>query len=1036
MLRIHTINDYSNNASKVRRFSMRTIFNSCIPRDEVLSGELRDEMFAAKLKNVIDGKSDPIYQDPDVFFRNTFATQGLITLVSEVCGRLSGSKPDSNAFIRLETSFGGGKTHNLIALYHLAKGHSPDGVEGLVKPDLLPGSESSWAVAGIVGNDMDPTNGVIHGDITVRTIWGEIAWQIGGKSAYELIRSSDEQMVAPRTQILDTICGDKPTLIMLDELARHLRQGLAVPTANGKSNLADQTVSFLMALIDFAVSKPNVSVVLTLADSKDAFSTETEDIHQVFIESQRVSARQEFVLTPTGESEISKIVTHRLFKSIDSASAAEVASEYSNMFTDLERKGIDLPAKAQRAEYRSEIIDNYPFHPELLLTLNRKTSTIPNFQKTRGVLRLLARTVRDLWNRKPQNTWLVHLHDVNLAVPHIKEDLTSRLNKSVFKSVIDSDIVSTLTGSKAHSTLIDESLWLGSGKPAYACRIATSVLINSLTIDASSGIEQEELLLTTLTPGDDPEHIRRTLGVMMAEERIEAAMACWYLHFNGQKYRFKTEPSLEMMVQQELSGIGRTISKNAVDERIRSIWQSRHMQTVYRPEEAADLPDDSGKPKLAIIHYDSASTTSDSNEVSDLVSKLFTYSGVSQSYRTYKNNVLFLVADSSKITRMVDVMRRHLALERLIGNSDLQSDLNEEQRRRLQSMRDASDLNVRISITSTYKFLYYPSDQSRGGSGLKRFELQPQDQGKVNRDQSVVILEVLKQLDEVITADSLTIAPAYVKAKAWISNRDVMSTQDLHREFSKRPALKILLDVDQLKKTVLLGIKNNTWIYYDAETEKAYGKESPEAFVKFTENDFLYTEDKAKEVGIWPPKQPAPQPQNEICPLCNNSPCTCVSPGFETPTKKSDPDSFSEVASPAKAIQAIIDGCLDAGVKEVSWMSITVDDHAHNPAKDMKALGLALPQLPPGKYIVNLQLNIKYENNENFNVSFNGTVERYRKIRQSIENMTTDASDLSNSSMRITGHYDNKVNVQQALQSVREILTSMGVGTILVEAGK
>jgi len=1015
---------------------MRNVFLTSKPRPEVLTGELREDMFAAKLKNVIEGIADPVYQDADAFFKNTFPTEGLTSLVREVCGRLSGQRPSSNAFIRLETAFGGGKTHNLIALYHIANGNTPDGVPGLVSQEIVPKSGSSWAIAGIVGNDMDPTNGLHHGDVTVRTIWGEIAWQIGGRPAYELVRNSDEQMVAPGTQILEMICGEKPTLIMLDELARHLRQGKAVTTANGNSNLADQTVSFLMALIDFAVSKPNVCVVLTLADSKDAFAEHTDEIHQAIQDSQRVSARQEFVLTPTGENEISKIVTHRLFESIDVSAAEEAARIYSEMFQELERKGIDLPVKTQRAEYRNEIYESYPFHPELLLTLNRKTSTIPNFQKTRGALRLLAMVVRDLWERKPEGTLLIHPHDVNLAISEVREDLTSRLGKAVFKSVIDSDIVSSLQGSKAHSTLIDENLWLHSGKPPYAKRIATNVFINSLTIDSSSGIELEELLLATLAPGDDPEHIRRTLGVMMAEERIEAAMACWYLHYNGKKYRFKTEPSLEMMVQQELSGIGRTGSKNAIDERIRGIWKSGNLQTIYRPEESGDLPDDSGKPKLAIIHYDSAATLSESEEIPDLVRKLYTYSGSSQSYRNYKNNVLFLVADSLKINRMVDVMRRHLALERLLDNTSIQMDLSEEQRKRLQAMKDSSDLNVRVSITSAYKFLYYPSDQSKDGSGLKRFELPPQDQGKVRREQAGVVLEVLKQLDEVITADSKAMAPAYLKDKAWISNRDEMSTQDLMREFSKRPALKILLDNDQLKKSIRMGVKNGTWIFYDSETDKSYGQGSAEPHIQLTESCFLYTEDKAKEVGIWPPKKTEDQAKQSVCPKCGNYPCTCEIPGFELHTQEAQKDFFTEVASPAKAIQSIIDKCIDAKITEISNLSITIDDHSHNPAQDMRALGLAIPQFPSGKYTVALKLNADYSDGEQFSVVFSGNTDRYRKIKQTVEAMVADAKDISNSIMKVSAVFPNRLNVQIGLQSVREILSSMGIGTVLVEAGK
>ena len=97
---------------------MKTIFELALPRDEVLQGDLREDMFAARLRDVMERTADDIYKHPNRFFENTFPTDGLKTLLNEVLGRLTGQAPSKNPIIRLETSFGGGKTHNLIALYH------------------------------------------------------------------------------------------------------------------------------------------------------------------------------------------------------------------------------------------------------------------------------------------------------------------------------------------------------------------------------------------------------------------------------------------------------------------------------------------------------------------------------------------------------------------------------------------------------------------------------------------------------------------------------------------------------------------------------------------------------------------------------------------------------------------------------------------------------------------------------------------------------------------------------------------------------
>ncbi|NLP06057.1 ATP-binding protein, partial [Candidatus Fermentibacteria bacterium] len=409
---------------------MRPIFESCVPRDEVLSGELRDEMFAARLKDVVEGHADTIYQDPLVFFDNTFVTAGLRTLAREVVGRLSGKKPSASPFVRLETSFGGGKTHSLIALHHLARGGSPSVPENLVPRSWIP--SSPWKVAALVGNDIDPANGVQHGSIQVRTLWGELAWQLAGEKGYALIRESDEKLVSPGVPVLETLVGEAPTLIMMDELARHYRTARAVATREGHSNLAEQAVAFLMSMIELASSRQNVSLVITLAESVDTFGSETEEIRRELDEARKLSARQELIVTPTGEDEISNVVNHRLFKSIKADDARATSKKYGEAYAGFESKGAELPAKALRAEYASEIEKCYPFHPELLSVLSRRVATIPNFQRTRGVLRLLARVVRNLWDTRPADTWLIHPHHVDLLLHDIANDLTSRLEKPTF----------------------------------------------------------------------------------------------------------------------------------------------------------------------------------------------------------------------------------------------------------------------------------------------------------------------------------------------------------------------------------------------------------------------------------------------------------------------------------------------------------------------------------------------------------------------------------------------------------------------------
>jgi hypothetical protein len=684
---------------------MRTIFDACEPRSEVLQGELKEEIFAARLKDVLDGKAEKVYQDAATFFDNTYPTAGLKDLLAEALGRLTGMQATSNPIIRLETSFGGGKTHNLIALYHAARGEVGNAPPELIDRRLVP-PPGSITIAGVVGSDLDPSTGIQHADATTYTLWGELAYQLGGADGYALVAESDQRSkVAPGTGVWERIVADRPTLIMLDEVARHLRSAKAIPTATGKSDLAAQTVAFLMSLLEFAASRERVVVVFTLADSSDAFGQETEELRQELMEAQRVSARQERVITPTGEAEISTIVTHRLFRRIDRAAAREVAAAYHAYFTRLLDQGADLPQRAGRAEYAAEILSDYPFHPELLTTLNRKTSTIPNFQKTRGALRLLAWVVRRLWQERPGDCFLIHPHHIDLGVDQIAADLTSRLQRPAFKQVIEADIVSPRTGSIAHAQTIDEG-WVGAGKPPYAQRVATTVFLHSLTQGIASGVDPADLVLAVLQPEDDPALIGKAI------ERL--VDTCWFLDYDGHRYRFKTEPSLNKIVADEVALVGRTKAKAEFDQRIRQVWRKGIFQPVFFPSEASEVDDDAREPKLVVVHYDAAAATAANAAPPELVRKLFDYAGTLEGYRTYKNNLVFLVPDQDQVDHLVEVAQKHLAIERIVDDPGRMQEFNEEQRKKLKQMRDASELDVRVAITRAYRYLYYPSGRAAG----------------------------------------------------------------------------------------------------------------------------------------------------------------------------------------------------------------------------------------------------------------------------------------------------------------------------------
>lgn len=1014
---------------------MRSIFETCTPRPEVLTGDLRDEMFAAKLKDVLEGTADPVYQDPARFFENTFPTDGLKTLLREVAGRLSGESPSFSPFVRLETSFGGGKTHNLIALFHLARGTAPGLAESIVPASWRP--KSPWKTVGIVGSDMDPSNGVRHPDVTTRTIWGEIAWQLGGAKGFAEVAESDVSGAAPGTGFLERLVGDAPCLLMLDEMARYLRAAKAVATANKRSDLAEQTVAFLMTLVEFAASRPKVSVVLTLADSADAFGSDTDQLKQELAEAKRVSARQERVLRPTGETEISRIVNHRLFRSVDAAAAAETAAAFAGCFSELAEKGVEIPQRVLRPEYRAEMEQDYPFHPELLTTLDRKTATIPNFQKTRGALRLLARVVRRLWAEKPKGTPVIAIHHLDLGEEGIVNDLTSRLERPQFASVVEADIASQRKGSESHAQSIDRK-WVDSGKPPYARRAATAVFLHSLTQGIATGIEPGDLRVAVLGPGDDPHLLDRALQLMLGEEKGEPGTACWFLHFDTARYRFKTEPNLERVIQDEMSHVGVVKGKEELEQRIRNVWKKEALRPVFFPAEPFDLDDDAREPKLAVLHFDAAHGKADDATPPDLVLKLFTHAGSQQGYRIYKNNVLFLVADADQAPRMVAVARRHLGIQRLVSDSSRMAEFSEDQKKKLKAMRDSSELDVRIAITRAYRYLHYPSaDAPRGAEGLARETLPAQDQGDVEKNQSDVVLKVLGPLGKLLKADDPPLPAAFVKAKAWGHGQQTVSTEDLHREFAKRIGLRLLLDPNQLKKTIKAGVGQGTWIYFDPAEQVGYGKDSPAPLVQLSDEAILYTPEEAARIGV---RIKGAASGEQACPLCAKTPCVC---GDDEEDKTTTGKAVAarlhvrEEGAPGVVFQKVVDRFHDEKAGPVSRLVVGCEGTGKEVAADARSLGLAIPQLGKGSFRVDQTFNAELagpNGPETISLSFGGSSDRYRKVKGLTDPLGQEAVKLF-LRMVVTADFPEGLPVEgPQFQSIRDLFVSFGLGRISLEA--
>ncbi|ODG96207.1 AAA family ATPase [Nostoc sp. KVJ20] len=777
-----------------------SVFKTCIPREEILEGELSSDLFAAKLRLVVEGLAPQVYQDPTAFFANTFATDGLKTLISEVFGRLVGAAVGS-PIIRLETSFGGGKTHDEIALWHIAKnGRDISGLDRFVDLNLIP--DRPIQAAAIACQDLDPVNGVYHADtgVTTYTLWGEIAYQINGVAGYSLLKGSDEQRVSPGTVVLERIIQGQPTVIIIDEIASYLRKAKA--TLVGNSNLAGQVVAFLFALMDLAASCNNLVFVYTLASSTDSFGEETTEIRETI----SATARQERIIKPSTDIEIYNIVKQRVFASIEANAANNASKEYLQTY---KASRINLPDGCKDARYADSIEQSYPFHPELFNLLTKKIASIPNFQRTRGALRLFARVIRYLWDDTSGWIPLIHSHHIPVGIEEeITSDLTARLERPLMRITIQADIYNK-DGREAHAQLQD-AVWIAAGKPPFSTWVARTIFLHSITQGISAGIRRAELNLSLLTPGLEIGFVDTAL-----EKLSEVA---WYLENDPMTTlaRFKEEPSINKIIAEEKAQVGITEAKDDLRSRRDTIFADKFFKLVPAPESPAEVDDVSDSIALCLIDFSEATISVTTEGPPPMVEKIFNETGESGKFRTFRNRLLFLVANKQELERAIDNAREFRAIQNILNSPNRLQDLSENQQKQLKDKKGSLDLGVRVSLTNAYRHLFYPAnDPVKAAKGLMHYTLSAQDSSDIKgkNNQQDVILKALKDCQKIRAEELPPYAPAYILQKVWPSGLNHWTTKALKEAFAKDLSLNIFVEAElsKLRLTIRQGLQTGNW---------------------------------------------------------------------------------------------------------------------------------------------------------------------------------------------------------------------------------
>ena len=943
---------------------VKSLFDQVIPRQDVLAGELTESRFAASLEDVVSGSAAEAYADADHFFAATYPSGGLKTLLNEALGRIGGGKPDGASVLRLETSLGGGKTHNLIALFHAARGHLDRVRAGeFMDPALLPDGPVEQ-VGVFVGTTAGARSFPAIDGVRPHTVWGSLALQVGGTQGYELVKADDEALTAPGSAALRQLFGDRPVLLLIDEIARYYSVAKGVRV--GDSTLASQTTAFLMALMEAVDGLAHAVLVITTTGLTDAFGEDTADVLKAVEEAGSLMARKEVVLRPSEETDLPKILARRLFESIAPGAATETARAYAQNADDAYASGLDQPEHMMGSGWAGEINRTYPFHPALIKVMDKRLSTIPNFQRTRGALRLLARVVRRLWEQRPADTALVHLHDIDLSERVIAEELSSRLERSQFEAVIRTDIRSQREADPAHAEQVDNRM-----AALYARRIATTIYLYSLTRE-SPGVPAPELYASTLQLGDDPNLVQKALDAL---ENV-----CWYLHGDARGYRFSTEASLVRLIQEAEGEVSVTRARTRATKILAEKFKDSNLR-VRRAWEDAKVPDNADDAWLVLLHWDDFGDkhgVGSHDDIPDKVRQLWerTPSG---GVREYRNRLVILAPTAATHRAMLRTVTTYLALQDLADNADTLAQLTPEKRAEVRDKVAEQKLQAVVAVCNHVNLLYVAQ-----ASGLEPVQLDQVTTASVKPNQTDAIVERLAAMDKTLVAGDKPLDPHYIRRKLGTLLDTPQPTNELVKVFARRTDLKMVLDRGELRGLIGDGVRKGVWEYQDPERgdDGWATREAPAAAFRLSDDTLLH------------PPGSAPEPAVEACPFCGEvhpgrgCPDDDDSPGpGPGPEPGAGPVTFSGTGAAGAAFAQARAAAAEAQRSRLRRLKISVDHIGQGAGTELARLHTVIPAGVTGAslvYHVDASATLGDNPDNTVQVTFRGTPADYAPLRDAL----------------------------------------------------
>lgn len=678
------------------------------PHDDVATGNFQAAEFAADLHKVsATDEADKDYAEPVQFFARTYLTEGLRDLIDRAVRRLTGDE-NASPVINLQTNFGGGKTHSMLALWHLASGTQlseyPQDIQDMLAETRFSELSRVHRVA-LVGNHISPSGSTKPDGTHVNTMWGELAWQLGDKEAFATVATADADRTPPGQALHDLLSAYAPAVILIDEWVAYARSLV------GRDDLAggtfDDQFTFAQSLTEAVKSTPGVLLAISIPASESGDDAEpvtgnAEEVGganglEALKRLQNVVRRVADQWRPASANEAYHIVRQRLFVTPDADALASINATARGFVEMYHRYADEFPREARDGSYEDRIKQTFPIHPELFDRLYEDWSSLERFQRTRGVLRLMNTVIHALWVGEDQSP-LIMPASIPIAASSVNSELTQYLQDS-WKAVIDADV----DGLNAEPAKID------AGKPLFGQRSLTQRLARTVFFGAAptlgsahKGLEAQRVFLGTATPGDVPGNFHSALAAL--------ADRATYFYSAGGRYWYDLQANISRRAKDQAERVHVQEVYKEIAARLEHQAKARgNFAGVHVcPEDEADIPD-ADEARLVILHP----KRKHKRNAGDSEAIAFAKSATERrgaANRTYRNMLVYIAGDSDRIDELEHSVREFLGWSEIFNKGD-ELDLTTSQRSQATERKTKAGETVDTRLLGAYQWALVPHGQ-------------------------------------------------------------------------------------------------------------------------------------------------------------------------------------------------------------------------------------------------------------------------------------------------------------------------------------